>query len=301
MLLAYLDEIGSPGAFVHPTHPRYADSPAFGYGGLVLEQSAVREFGAYFAHLKSTYFRSEIPDNIDSGRWEKKGANLLYARVRDERTMNLRALGSVLKKIRELEGHLFFYADEKPRGTPKETSTGSSEIAQREQSAMSETLNRLARHADRQDKSILILMDQINEKSRKQRLPQMYAHIFGRSKEHPEMRRILEPPMHIDSELSSNIQAADWICALIKRAIDYQLIEDSRYNWLPESPEVQEAKGIFTFESKVHLYQRSIQDIHNAQILYGARPVLDAPETGPLSDANRKKLELVRRAAERKH
>lgn len=52
MLLAYLDEIGSPGAFVHPTHPRYADSPAFGYGGLVLEQSAVREFGAYSAHLK---------------------------------------------------------------------------------------------------------------------------------------------------------------------------------------------------------------------------------------------------------
>mgnify|MGYP002040616028 CR=1 FL=1 len=44
MLLAYLDEIGAPGAFVHPSHNRYADSPAFGYGGFVLPEGAAREF-----------------------------------------------------------------------------------------------------------------------------------------------------------------------------------------------------------------------------------------------------------------
>lgn len=37
----------------------------------------------------------------------------------------------------------------------------------------------------------------------------MYAHILGRSSEHKEMRRIIEPPMHLDSELSTNIQFAD--------------------------------------------------------------------------------------------
>ena len=36
---------------------------------------------------------------------------------------------------------------------------------------MRESLNRLARAADANDESVLVLMDQINEKSRKQRLP----------------------------------------------------------------------------------------------------------------------------------
>ena len=36
---------------------------------------------------------------------------------------------------------------------------------------MRESLNRLARAADANDESVLVLMDQINKKSRKQRLP----------------------------------------------------------------------------------------------------------------------------------
>ena len=73
---------------------------------------------------------------------------------------------------------------------------------------MRETLNRIARFADSNDQNVLVMMDQINEKSRKQRLPVMYSHILGRAAEHGEMRRIVEPPMHIDSQLSSNIQFA---------------------------------------------------------------------------------------------
>ncbi len=47
MLLAYIDEIGSSGAFVHPSHQRFSDSPAFGYGGFIIPEENAREFGAF--------------------------------------------------------------------------------------------------------------------------------------------------------------------------------------------------------------------------------------------------------------
>lgn len=73
---------------------------------------------------------------------------------------------------------------------------------------MQETLNRIARCADRQDQHVMVVIDQINEKTRAERLPNMYGHILGRAKDFPEMRRIIEPPMHVDSQLSANIQFA---------------------------------------------------------------------------------------------
>ena len=76
------------------------------------------------------------------------------------------------------------------------------------------------------------MIDQINEKTRLDRLPRMYSHILGRAGDCPEMRRIVEPPMHIDSQLSSGIQLADWIAASVTRAIDYQLVEHSRHAWV---------------------------------------------------------------------
>ena len=52
MLLAYLDEIGAPGPFIHPQHPKFADSPAFGYGGFIIPEENARQFGAFFAAKK---------------------------------------------------------------------------------------------------------------------------------------------------------------------------------------------------------------------------------------------------------
>ncbi len=65
----------------------------------------------------------------------------------------------------------------------------------------------------------LTMIDQINEKTRAARLLAMYEHILGRASGFPEMKRIIEPPMHIDSVLSSNIQFSDWIAACVTRAI----------------------------------------------------------------------------------
>lgn len=165
---------------------------------------------------------------------------------------------------------------------------------------MRETLNRLARAVDYNDESVLVMMDQINEKSRLQRLPTMYAHILGRASWHEEMRRIIEPPMHIDSALSANIQFADWICALVKRAIEYQLVYDSRYEWITLASELQAAYGAFTHESKLHLWQRSIEDIHHSAIMLNERPVIDKYGSMAQRLQNREKLERVRLATQKK-
>lgn len=297
MLLAYIDEIGQTGAFVHPTHKRFADSPAFGYGGFLIPESRAREFGAIFANSKKQLFRDEVPEGEDPNRWEKKGADLLYARVELERPKNLRVLGSLISHLRDCDGQLFYFAAEKPVGTPKETNTGKEEFAEREIYALRESLNRLARAADYKDESILVMMDQVNEKSRRQRLPEMYSHILGRASAHDEMRRIIEPPMHIDSELSANIQFADWVCALVKRAIEYQLVEDSRYKWVPHAGQLKAAYGAFTHESKLKLFKRDIEDIHHAHIMYAERPCIDYSSSMTLTNQNRQKLEQVRRAS----
>lgn len=274
-LLAYIDEIGQPGAFMSLDHPRYNESPAFGYAGFVIPLERAREFGALFTKKKNQLFPSESAKAEHSGRWEKKGAELIYAKVISERKQNLRVLGSLISGLRKVGGNLFYYAEEKPVGSPKELNTGRREFAERESVAMQETLNRLARHANSCDEPLLVMMDQINEKSRRQRLPEMYAHILGRAAQHEEMRRIIEPPMHIDSKLSSNIQFADWIAALMKRVIEYQLVKDSRYSWLPECEYLQAAHGAFTYESKLHLYHRSIDDIHHSSVLDKKRPLFD--------------------------
>lgn len=100
---------------------------------------------------------------------------------------------------------------------------------------MSEAINRLCRHAEHEDQNILLFQDMINEKQRFQQVRRSYAHIYSRIKEHQEMLRILEAPAYIDSELSTNIQCADWVAALIGRACDYQLVLNSSYRWVADS------------------------------------------------------------------
>lgn len=177
---------------------------------------------------------------------------------------------ALVKRLRELGGQLFYYCDQKPIGTPAQTCL---DTAARERAAMQETLNRIARCSHRMNQHIMVVIDQINEKTRAERLPNMYGHILGRAKEFPEMQRIIEPPMHVDSRLSANIQFADWVAACVGRAVDYQLVEDSRYAWVADPRRLQRIRGSFTHESKLHLHQSSLSDINHSGIFDRDRPL----------------------------
>lgn len=268
--LAYIDEIGETGAFVARDHPRFSTSPAFGYAGFVIPADRARAFGAVFQREKKVLYREEIARAPHPGRWERKGANVFRPDTPDRYPAQLRVFNGLVRRVREAGGHLFSYADEKPIGTPRQTAL---DVTERETHAMRETLNRLARHADAAARDVLVVIDQVNETTRRARVPAMYSHILGRAAEFPEMRRIIEPPMHVDSVLSANIQFADWVAACVTRAIDYQLIQDSRYGWVARTSTAGAVRGAFTQESKLHLWNRSVPDIHHSDLFRSARSV----------------------------
>ena len=275
MLLAYIDETGEPGAYVGPEHSRYRTSAAFGYAGFVVPEVAVRNVGARFQREKSTLFSTEIGELEHPGRWERKGARIFRPQTLDSFPQQFRVFNGIVGYLRGKGGVLFYYADEKPVGTPKQTGL---DPAARESQAMAETLNRLARYADRRNDHLLVMIDQINEKTRVERLSSMYGHIFSRAVDYPEMRRIVEPPMHIDSKLSANIQFADWIAACVTRAIDYQLVRTSRHQWVTDDKLFSSLGGAFTYESKLHLYNRSLTDIHHSRLFDRSRPLYPRPD-----------------------
>lgn len=301
MLLAYIDEIGEPGAFVAPDHPRFNTSPAFGYGGFIIPDSRAREFGAVFQREKNALFASEVNRAEHPGRWERKGAQIFRPLTPRKHPEQLRVFDHLVRTVHERGGRLFYYADEKPLGTDRQTSL---DPAKREAEAMQETLNRLARYAETEGQNMMVIIDQINEKTRAERIPNMYGHILGRAADHQEMRRIVEPPMHVDSQLSANIQFADWVAACVGRAVDYQLIAASRYEWITDGSVVRQVRGSFTHESKLHLWHRSVNDLHHSEIFSRMRRVHPVPRGQALEasvdpDAARKMRAIAERSIRR--
>lgn len=282
MLLAYIDEIGETGAFISSDHARYNTSPAFGYAGFVIPADVARRFGAKINFVKRGLFKAEIDAADHPGRWERKGASIFRRDTHQTFPNQIRAFNGLVEQLRALGGCVFYYADEKPIGTPGQTKL---DTTARETSAMQESLNRIARHADNAQSNVMVVIDQINEKTRAERLPLMYSHILGRASDHPEMKRIIEPPMHVDSALSSNIQFAGWIAACLTRAIHYHLIEHSPFGWVTHHNRgglLPALHGGFTLESKLHLQNyRSVKDLNNSDIVRTKRPLF------PLGSGNR--------------
>jgi hypothetical protein len=279
VLLAYLDEIGETGAFVSRDDRRYNTSPAFGYAGFVIDANKARSFGHIFYEEKRALYRNELAAAAHPSRWERKGSDIFRTKTHEDLPHQIRVVNGLVQQCLQLGGRLFYYVDEKPIGTPHQTRLERPEQVEREAAAMRETLNRVARHAQRCKSNVMVMLDQVTEKTRAERLPVMYGHVFGRAADFPEMRRIIEPPMHVDSALSSNIQFADWIAAGITRALDYQLLDPSPYGWVTTSGTMSHFRDddTFTYESKAHLHQRAITDLHRATIFRPTRRLYPKP------------------------
>lgn len=297
MLLAYLDEIGEPGAFVSKEHERYKTSPAFGYAGIILPAENARLFGAVFTEQKRSLFRGELATASNPSQWEKKGSEIFRPQTHTRFPQQLRVFRHLVKKVRGLGGALFYYADEKPLGTPRQTSL---DPEARERDAMRETLNRLCTFAEHKDLNLMVMLDQINETTRAHRLPNMYGHILSRAAERHEMKRIIEPPMHVDSILSANIQFADWVAAAVTRAIEYQTIRSSAYGGLTSSL-TEVMKDAFTYESKLHLWSKSVADIVKGEVFAPGRPLHRKVRGQLLGDLDPTLFRRIQAAAERKH
>lgn len=270
MLIAYLDEFGHIGPYIEDGHPRFGQHPIFGYAGFIVPVRHARRLGAEFKRVKTALFKTEIDQSNVPAQWERKGSEYFSTGSIAKHPEQIRAFRGLMRRLEGLGGGLFYYGDEKQRGTLKQTGRDSNAITY---DALRETINRLCRHADHADDDLLILMDAITDKSRRELVAKLYAHIYGRPR--PEMKRIVEAPLHIESELNSGIQLADWICALITRASHFQMVKDSPFGWAPGHFR-DTMQGLFTYESKLHLL--AWPDLHHSEV-FKAKP----HHTNPLS------------------
>lgn len=86
--------------------------------------------------------------------------------------------------------------------------------------------------------------------------------------------------MHIDSVLSSNIQFADWMAACVSRALEHQLLSESRHGSVVVSDLLKEVRNgsVWTYESMIHLRHRVVDDLNRAEIFGRSRPLFPKPE-----------------------
>jgi hypothetical protein len=121
MLLAYIDEIGETGAFVSRDDARFNTSPAFGYAGFVIPADRARQFGSIFVQEKRALFATELAAATNPGQWERKGADIFRPQTHALYPQQIRVFKGLVRRVTALGGNLFYYADEKPIGTPGQT------------------------------------------------------------------------------------------------------------------------------------------------------------------------------------
>ena len=133
----------------------------------------------------------------------------------------------VLNKLRDLGAEVVFYGQEKPRGGPSEIQESN---AQRYDHAMKQLIKRIS--WDLPDgENLLMILDKQGDRERLE----IYAGVasFMFSNEHA--KRLIEPPMEVESHLYQTVQCADWICALLGRIAAYKFDPAfEEFRWAPE-------------------------------------------------------------------
>lgn len=125
----------------------------------------------------------------------------------------------ILARIKAAGGSVFFYGQVKPVGETSETSR------QRYDHVMIQSIKRLDRlPADR----YMMILDEVETKSRLDALASASGFMFGGR----DGRKLVEPPMQVESHLYATVQCADWICALLGRMSAYLVDPDfAEFGW----------------------------------------------------------------------
>lgn len=283
MLLAYMDEFGHVGPYIAPDHPKFKTHPVFGYAGFVMPANNVREFGAFFEHIKENLLRYEIErDGKHPRRWEKKGASLLTTTNVAKYPDLTVAIHRLLRRLHKLDGRVIYYGQLKPTGSAKETGESAED---RNAHCLRQTLARLSQYAKAADSNVMVVLDSTDDKPRLKAVENMSKFIYARTSP-PEVKRIVEAPMQVESQLYGTIQFADWMCALIGRLSHYEFVKGSEFDWAPSKFGQVLSPACAKDVSKIHLTPTDMKDVWtkhlcDAQTTYSNRPSQIARQTSP--------------------
>ena len=232
MYVGYFDEFGHNGLYVSRYDRSYKTHPVFGLGGFIVPSDNIRKLSGFFKYVKEQGLKEEIEAKVLSKgnkleHWEKKGSALLTTRNVEKYNEVRRMINRVLNKLRDLGAEVVFYGQEKPRGGPSEIQESN---AQRYDHAMKQLIKRIS--WDLPDgENLLMILDKQGDRERLE----IYAGVasFMFSNEHA--KRLIEPPMEVESHLYQTVQCADWICALLGRIAAYKFDPAfEEFRWAPE-------------------------------------------------------------------
>ena len=207
---AYLDEFGHIGPYLGRKHPRYNDSPVFGFAGLVLPVNEVRGFGTWFFQRKCQLLDFEIERSGEHpAQWEKKGSNL-YTVANVERYRELRTFTNrMLNKIEAIGGFVLYV------GVKKTASPEFHSPNRLYTKVLLEAVKRIDHFCELDcdpPANFFLALDEHDQRST------LITEVSRSMYAGPERRRhLIEPLFNLESHRYQTIQAADWIAALVGR------------------------------------------------------------------------------------
>jgi hypothetical protein len=208
----YLDEFGHIGPFMGRGGHRYNESPVFGLAGIILPGNAIRPFATKFLKLKQHVFAHELGKlKVLPSHWEKHGSSI-FTTKHIARYPHFRSTGfRLLNYIRDAGGKVFYYGREKICDSTDVNSTGLYTTV------LSHTIRQLESFASSTNSNYVMVVDE--NSARKQLLVSSEKTMFGNN----PARHLLSPPFEVESYINQNIQAADWIAAIVGRLWAYEL------------------------------------------------------------------------------
>lgn len=222
LYFAYLDEFGHIGPYVARDDPSHNDSPVFGLAGIVLPCTEVRGFATWFYKLKCQLLEFEINrSQMHPAKWEKKGS-ALYTIKNIEAYRELRiATNRIINKITRCGGFVYYFGIEKV--APIEKHKPQALYGH----AINESIRRLNDYCEANSSNIFIVLDQMDDALRKNGVERAGKSMFGTD----NCKRLIEPPVQVESHLYQTLQCADWVCGLLGRLFSY----DARPAEYPEN------------------------------------------------------------------
>jgi Protein of unknown function (DUF3800) len=222
MILAYLDEFGHVGPYFGRGHARFNHSPVFGLAGIILPEDAVRQFASFFLHRKTDLLGFDIQrSGKEPYEWEKHGTNLYTPRSIIKYPQIRQTTFRIINGINRLGGRIFYYGREKIKNTENVNPNGLYKTV------FSEAIRRLDRYCAEQKQNFAIVVDE--NAARKELLVTAVKTMYGSDPTY----HLASPPFEVESYLNQNIQAADWVAAVIGRLWCHRLEPDNYQDLAP--------------------------------------------------------------------
>lgn len=212
MIFAYLDEFGHIGPFFSRGHARHNTSPVFGLAGVLLPEQSIRPFATFFLQKKAALLRE---DPTRGGRpfyeWEKKGTNLFTAKSVLRYPTVRGAMFTLLNEVHRQGGHTFYYGREKFRCIEDGNPIGLYKTV------LAYAIRRIDAYCAGIGQNFIVVLDQ--NSARRELLETAAKTMFGAS----PARHLSSPPFEVESCLNQNMQAADWVSAVVGRIFSRRL------------------------------------------------------------------------------